>query len=194
MIDKSLTFICSELNAYFEASFQLREEKVIVSNLINHDGSVPIAISDKLVISLINIEQENSIANLGFTGAKGKSYTAGNPPLNINLYVLFAAHFHNYNESLKFISATIEFFQSNYFFLKADYPNMDGNTDKIVFELLKTDYQSINYIWGSLGANYMPSMVYKMRILTVNKSNIGSHGSLLAKPEVSVAENKQKPT
>jgi hypothetical protein len=71
---------------------------------------------------------------------------------------------------------------------------MDGNTAKLVFELLKTDYQSINYIWGSLGANYMPSMVYKMRILTVNESNIGSHGSLLAKPEVSVAEDKQKPT
>jgi Pvc16 N-terminal domain len=193
MIDKSLTFICSELNAYFKASFQLTEDKVIVSNLINPDGSVPIAISDKLVISLVNIEQENSIASLGFTGEKGKSYTARNSLLNINLYVLFAAYFQNYNEGLKFISATIEFFQSNYLFLKADYPNMDGNTDKLVFELLKTDYQSINYIWGSIGASYMPSMVYKIRMLTVNESNIRSHGTLLAKPELSVADDKQKP-
>ena len=186
MINEALQFVEKELNNYFKATFQITEDKTIVSNLVNADGSVPISTNYKLVISLVSIEQETSIANLGFTQKTGTGYQVSNQPLNINLYVLFAANFNNYNESLKFISSTINFFQANYVFLRKDYPSMGEQSERLVFELLKTDYQNAHYLWNALGAKYVPSMVYKMRMLTINEHNIRSKGALLTKPEVHV--------
>lgn len=191
MINEALEFVCTELNNYFKSTFQINEEKAIVSNLVNPDGSVSVNINDRLAICLVNIEQETSIANLGFTHVNTASQTfqVRNQPLNINLYILFAAYFNNYNESLKFISSTVSFFQANYVFLRANYPNMGGNTDKLVFELLKTDYQSINYLWGSLGAKYVPSMIYKMRMLSIDENNVRYEAPLISRPEVNTQRN-----
>lgn len=186
MINEALQFVEKELNNYFKAVFQITEDKTIVSNLVNADGSVPVSTNDKVVISLVSIEQETSIANLGFTQKTGNSYQVSNQPLSINLYVLFAANFNNYNESLKFISATINFFQANYVFLRKDYPAMGEQSERLVFELLKTDYQNAHYLWNALGAKYVPSMVYKMRMLTINEHNVRYKGALLTKPEVHV--------
>jgi hypothetical protein len=96
MINETLEFISVALNNHFKNVFQVTEDKTIVSNIINSDGSVPIAINDKLVVCLVNIEQETSIANLGFTHNTGQSFQIRNQPLNINLYILFAANFNLY--------------------------------------------------------------------------------------------------
>ncbi|MFO0355967.1 MAG: DUF4255 domain-containing protein [Sphingobacteriaceae bacterium] len=189
MINETLEFISVALNNHFKNVFQVTEDKTIVSNIINSDGSVPIAINDKLVVCLVNIEQETSIANLGFTHNTGQSFQIRNQPLNINLYILFAANFNIYSESLKFISSTISFFQGNYVFLKKNHPNMSENIDKLVFELLKTDYQSTNYLWNSLGAKYVPSMIYKVRMLTIDENNVRHEGSLISKTNVTTKDN-----
>lgn len=171
MINESLDFICSQMNEHFKKQFDVAEEKAIVSNIINVDGSVPIQNNDKLVISLANIEQETSIANLGFTHKQGNEYQLKNQPLSINLYILFAANFSNYSESLKFVSATISFFQANYLFTQKDYPQLSNISEKLVFELLKTDYQNVYNIWNAIGAKYLPSVIYKMRMLVINNDN-----------------------
>lgn len=186
MINEALQFVEKELNKYFRAIFQITEDKTIVSNLVNADGSVPVSINDKVVISLVSIEQETSIANLGFTHKTESGYQLSNQPLSINLYVLFAANFNDYNESLKFISSTINFFQANYVFLRKDHPEMGGQSERLVFELLKTDYQNAHYLWNALGAKYIPSMVYKLRMLTINEHHIRHKGALLTKPQVHV--------
>src|SRR5262249_34376074 len=149
-------------------TFDLTEDKVIVSSIVNPSGTTPIQNADKLVICLANIEQETIIANLGFTPKAGNSFQLKPQPLNISLYVLFAANFTNYSESLKFVSAAISFFQANYVFMKEDYPQLPKIADKLVFELLKTDYQNVYNIWNAIGAKYLPSVIYKMRMLTVD--------------------------
>lgn len=171
MINESLEFICSQMNEHLKKQFDITEEKVIVSNIINVDGSVPIQNNDKLVICLANIEQETNIANLGFTHKLGNEYQLKNQPLSINLYILFAANFSNYSESLKFVSATISFFQANYVFTQKDYPQLNNISEKLVFELLKTDYQNVYNIWNAIGAKYLPSVIYKMRMLVINGDN-----------------------
>jgi hypothetical protein len=192
MINGSLEFICGKMNDYFKSVFDVTEEKATVSNLINSDGSVPTSITDKLVICLANIEQETSIANLGFTGKSGENFQVRNQPLNINLYVIFAANFNDYNESLKFVSATVAYFQSNYVFLKKDYPQLKDVSDKLVFELLKTDYQNVYNIWSALGAKYLPSAIYKMRMLTINEASVRQEGKLVVHTNASADLLKKK--
>lgn len=184
MIHSSLNFIAKELNAYYKDTFKINDDRAIVSNLVNHDGTVPITINDKMVISLVNIEQETAVANLPFSKKTDSGYSVKNPPVSINLYVLFAGNFNNYEESLKFVSATISFFQNNIVFMGADYPEMGPNVYKLVFELFKTDYQSMSYLWSTVGAKYMPSMSYKVRMLTFDDDTAKARGGLLTKPEV----------
>jgi hypothetical protein len=66
---------------------------------------------------------------------------------------------------------------------------MSENIDKLVFELLKTDYQSTNYLWNSLGAKYVPSMIYKVRMLTIDENNVRHEGSLISKTNVTTKDN-----
>lgn len=186
MIHTCLNFVAKELNAYFKATFRINDDRAIVSNLVNHDGTVPTSISDKMVISLVNIEQETINSNLPFTRKAGTGYEVKNPPVSINLYVLFSGNFNDYNESLKFVSATILFFQTNMVFLSEKYPEMGPGVSKLVFELFKTDYQSMSYLWSTIGAKYMPSMSYKVRMLTFDEGVVKDKGALLTKPEESV--------
>jgi hypothetical protein len=87
---------------------------------------------------------------------------------------------------LKFISATISFFQFNYVFLSKEYPALEKLVDKLVFELLKTDYQNAHYLWNALGARYMPSMIYKLRMLTIDENHILQEGALITRTDGSV--------
>src|ERR1700751_3666890 len=153
MINGGLEFIAATLNNYLRTTFQLVEDKVTVSNLINPDGSAPISINDKLVMCLVNIDHGSNTANVGFS----KTTQANKQSLNMNLEVLFAANFNgiNYAEALKFISTALSFFQNNTVFQKTNYPNLPENIDKLELELINLSPEDTNYIWNTLGAKYM---------------------------------------
>jgi len=74
-------------------------------------------------------------------------------------------------------------------FLRSNYSSMGEGIDKLVFELLKTDYENAHYLWNAIGAKYLPSMIYKMRMLTINENNIRYEGSLVSKPQVNANGN-----
>jgi len=172
MINESLEFITTELNTFFKNSFKINEDKVILSNLVNADGSIPLQITDKMVISLVNVEQETVTGNAIFSqNTNSASSVVKNPPVNINLYLLFTAHFTNYIESLKFLSGTIAFFQGQFLFTRTIHPALGPSIDKLVFELVKIDYLNINFLWGAIGTKYIPSTMYKMRMLTFDQNN-----------------------
>ena len=164
MINEGLEFIATTLNNYLKTTLQLSEDKAIVSNLINADGSVPIDINDKMVICLVNIDQGSNTANVGFS----KTTQTDKQSLNMSLEILFAANFNNYSESLKLISVLLSFFQSNPVFQKNNYPNLPKNVDRLELELINLSPEDTNYIWSTLGAKYRPSLIYKIKVVAVN--------------------------
>jgi hypothetical protein len=164
MINEGLEFIATTLNSYLKTTFQFTEDKVVVSNLVNADGSLPIVINDKIVICLVNIDQGNNTTNVGFS----KTTPIDKQSLNMSLEVLFAANFINYNESLKFISATLSFFQNNLIFQKTNYSSLPKHIDKLELELINLSPEDTNYIWNTLGVKYMPSLIYKIKIVAVS--------------------------
>ena len=163
--------MANNLNSHLKSRFQIDEDLAVVSNLINADGSVPNAINNKIVICLTNIEQENSFNNLGYYNTNNKPIELNKQPININLYILIAANFSNYNESLKFISTTFNFFHENNLFIETKFPELDNTIDKLVLELFKTDVNTNNKIWNAIGARYSPSLIYKARILASNNTS-----------------------
>jgi hypothetical protein len=94
-------------------------------------------------------------------------------PVNLNLFILFSSYFidKNYPEALKFLSAVISFFQSNAVFNHSNTPDLDDRVEKLTFEIVNQDLQNQSHLWGSLGGKYLPSILYKIRMVTIQEGN-----------------------
>ena len=174
MIYSVLNTISEKLDFYLKNRFSLGENKVILSNIVNQDGSLAITESDKVVLTLVNIQEETVSSRLNSNMHMSR-------PINLNLYVMCSAYFidSNYPEALKFLSAVLSFFQSNCVFTHNNTPDLDPNIEKLTFEIVNQDLQNQSHMWGTLGGKYLPSVLYKVRMVSIQEGNIESEHSRL---------------
>lgn len=165
MINSVFTTIADELNQYFGNRFSLGEDKVIISALPDSGNSNPTN-EDNLLISLVNIEQERLTSK--------SPINIDNKPVNIYLYILFAAGFteNNYEEALKLLSATIGFFQHKPVFNHQNTPDLNPLVDKLFFEMVNLNIQELSQLWGIQGGKYYPSVLYRSRVVSIREENI----------------------
>lgn len=143
MINESLKLIAEELNKHLKELFNVEEDKVVVSNIVNPDGSIPIIYNNKIGMTFISIEPLEKDSS------------------KINFSIFLSSNFDVYEESLKFLSAAILFFKKNFIFDKAQYPTLGNNISKISLELYKTDFETLSY----LGLKSIPSVNYKVEVI-----------------------------
>ncbi len=169
MIDKTLTFLLGELNAYLFNRFGDDRAHAVLSAIVKQDGTVPEETANKIVLTLINIEREAAAANAAPQyRVEQDSLARVSPPLNVNLLLLISASFEaNYAESFKLLSAVLGFFQSRPVFTPQSAPDLPRELEKLSFHWVDMDLQAINNLWSVLGSHYLPSVVYKARMLTI---------------------------
>ncbi len=163
MIDTTFLFLKDQINNYLN----LKTGGSDTLDITPYTDSTGQVVSDKLGLTLVNIEEERSIQQLPqlrptAVGTVAKS----NPRVRLNFHLLFSANFeNNYDEALKHIGFVITFFQAQNVFSPTTHPGLPPNVDKLIFELLTLSLEQQNNMWASLGAKYRPSVVYKMRML-----------------------------
>lgn len=174
MIQNVLPVIANELNDYLKSRFNSVEDKVVISNIIDQDGSVAVEGNNKVVITLINVSEESTLRASANNKLMGGSFLEFAPPVSVNLTIIFSAFFSakNYLEALRFISGVIYFFQSKPLFTNQNTPGLSTNVDKIHFDMLSMQPQELMNIFSMMGAKYLPSVVYKMKMLTFSQDNI----------------------
>lgn len=167
MIDQVVKAVTDNLNEYINVKFSLTDSdnKVIVSNLINQNGAVSANTTNKIICSLINIEQER-IRSSGTFKTSGNSMK--NAPVNLDLYLMFSSNYvdENYMEGLKFLSVIVNFFQGKSIFTPQNTPDLPSRNPKITFSLFNVDLGNLSHLWGALGAKYMPSVIYQVRMIS----------------------------
>ncbi|CAM1345265.1 DUF4255 domain-containing protein [Tenacibaculum amylolyticum] len=172
MLDQVLVFISNLLNKELKMSFGLTEDIVLISSLINLDGSITKNIENKIILSVINLEQERNIKNRGeyLQTSKG-SFNKVNPPIYLNLYLLVSANYNseNYIEALKMLSEVIGVLQSSKVFTPQSNPELDTSIERLIFETYNVPIQELSHVWSGIGAKYVPSMVYKVRMIGIQK-------------------------
>jgi hypothetical protein len=47
---------------------------------------------------------------------------------------------------------------------------MDSRIEKLIFKMENMGIERLNNVWTTLGAKYMPSVLYKMKMLTFDDS------------------------
>ncbi|WP_315833147.1 DUF4255 domain-containing protein [Bradyrhizobium prioriisuperbiae] len=160
--------ICQSLNSFFQNIDRNDEDWVILSNIVDHDGAICQGARDKIVMVVTNITHETIISTYNSTArANSSTYAVVQPPLYIDLFILFFANFHDkrYAQGLGMISKTISFFQQNPWFTHANMPGLDAKIDKITMEITNLDLLQVNYLMGMLGTKYLPSVYYKLRMI-----------------------------
>jgi len=187
MIYETLVCITEEINSSFKRKLQTNEEKAILSGIVNQDGSVAIQGENKIIVTLLNVEKDTIGKSTAGTPV-GVTTPNTAPAVSINLYVLFSAYFssNNYPEALRFLSFVVAHFQSKNVFTRANTPAMDARIGKLIFEMESLGADKLNNIWTTLGAKYMPSVVYKVRMLTFDDSIIREYRPAVTGTEGSV--------
>lgn len=70
----------------------------------------------------------------------------------------------NYEESLKFLSHILSFFQYKNVFTPQN-SELDHRVRQLHFEIAKLSFHELSNIWAYLGAKYSPSVVYLVRYI-----------------------------
>lgn len=175
MIAKALTFIADFLNHQIKMSYGIDEDRVVISSLINPDGSITENIENKIVISVINLEHETTVKSMNnYVDGSNNNYGKVSPPVYLNLYLLISANYDsgNYIEALKILSTVIGIFQANTYFTLQKNPEMQSPLEKLTFEIFNLPINELSHIWSGIGAKYVPSIVYKVRMITIKEDLI----------------------
>ncbi|KQC01787.1 DUF4255 domain-containing protein [Pedobacter sp. Hv1] len=168
MISKALQFTKDVLDQFIKNRFGLDDSKVLLNTLIEGNGALPQINQNKIVISLINIEKEGvrPFYNRNQLLENG-NYATINPSERYNLVVLISSNFDDYSETLKFLNAVIVFFQINNTLDANTSANVPPGIDKLEFDIEKITYHQMQGLWTAMGAKYQPSVIYKMRLITI---------------------------
>ena len=174
MLHNLLPIVAEELNDFLKSRFNSSEDRVILSNIVNQDGSTNSDNHNKVVCSLIKIEEETTLKSSYGTTPSAGGYVAGAGSIHMNLTVIFSSIFvgKNYPEALKYLSGIIYFFQSKPVFTVNNTPGLSPNIEKIVFDITNISHHDMNAIFSMMGAKYVPSIVYRVRMLTFSSDDI----------------------
>ncbi|HWH61771.1 MAG TPA: DUF4255 domain-containing protein [Ginsengibacter sp.] len=125
-----------------------------------------------IIISLINIEENRVSRDPNNYIRKGDGILMKNPAVHLYLSLLFTAirqtsnHFND--QALQDLQQVIGFFQKKFVFDHSNTPNLDVNIEKLILDMVSLNLQQMHEIWTVLGGKYFPSVVYRMRMVTID--------------------------
>ncbi len=172
MIDVSLEYIRKVLNQYLTNRYCVDSNIVVLNNLVMPDGSSPQNNNNKIVMTLVNLEYETSRQFYNDQRVGSTHANLINPPVWFNVHILISACFDEYTEALKFLTASIGFFQANALLSRTNYPLLPEGVSALKFEIENSSSHKMENIWMALGAKYLPSIIYKVRQICVQSDQI----------------------
>lgn len=167
MLDIALQFLRDELNTYLMMRSGSDTVEAKLTKLVDDTGKCGFA-QGSIGINVINIEEERTVKEHlpEYTYINGQ-HIVKPPELRLNLHVMFGVNLKLYEESLKYISYILTFFQANPAFTPIGFPRLDARVEKLLLELQSLSYEQLNQIWAFVGGKQVPSVIYKVRMVVL---------------------------
>jgi hypothetical protein len=195
MIFEALSFLVSELNAYLnQKMFVSNDARVRLGNVARAlDGTLTQAdaLEEKVVVTVVNLEEERTVRRQETLIKTATSARYKNPPLLLNLYVLVSIYKDSYADCLVLLGHIVQFFQFQNNFTPLSHPSLDPRIEKLTVELYTMNFEQVNHLWSTLGGKYFPSVLYKVRQLTVDENAVVSESGLIR--EIQIDERTVQP-
>lgn len=174
MIEKATAWVERELGAYVFLQTQ-DQGRVQAGSLYDLDGKIDQSLKGKIVLTVVNVTQELTYrATRTHERRADGTHERVLPPVNINLYLLFTAFMGTYSEAVKAVGQVLAFFQQHPSVPFSSVPGLESLDGRLNFELQSPSFEQVNHMWGSLGAKYMPSALYKVGIVEVRDRKVES--------------------
>lgn len=173
MITQALTYISSKINSAFFTPAGI--PRVILGNIATlSDAGIT---ESNVLLSLVNIEEEVLRRNPENYIKRNTSVIYRNPPMHFNITIVFGAFLRNENDlgtnyegSISKIQTVIGFFQRQNVFEHTTFPDLPVGIEKLNFELINLNLEQLHHLWSMLGGKYIPSVVYKMRMVAIDEA------------------------
>lgn len=161
MTYNALQFISNSLNDYFKVKFSLNENWIIVNRIVNPDGSIVQENENKIVLTLINIEEDASFQRFNQVVKRPGEMVRH----MYSIYILVTANCNDYSESLRLLDAVIHFFNENPVLNNSSGPGLNAELTRIAVEHFKINFDQLCNLWSSIGASQQPFIIYKARLM-----------------------------
>lgn len=151
---------------------------VVMKSFVNNKGENNLN-DGEVGITLVSVEEERYLKPQNQKERRvDDTVSFANPEIYLNLYLLMAvkpsdAADDNYGIALKRLSLVLEYFQANSYFENISLPASSEMIEKMMIDLYTLSFEQQNQLWASLGAKYMPSVVYKIRLVVIDKNEFG---------------------
>lgn len=187
MIFEIIQIIAEQVNSYLE---EIGLDKSVVPENIafleSQKDDVGDLLKDGVALTVINLAEEATLKNFPNHTIENTKTIYRNSIVNLNLYILFSANRDKYVNSLKDISKIIEFFQGKRLFTQANTifnrsTSAMSNVDNFRFtvELYTPTFEELNYIWGTLGGKQLPSALYKVSMIQIERNIVQAEGQVI---------------
>lgn len=167
MIDNALTFIADEVNAHLRKRSGNELGAVSLGPVADDRGlwTVP---QDTVRLTLFQIDEERTTRDqLPERTLIGGREVALPPPLRLNLVLLFAGRFQQYEQALRTLSLILTFFQARPIFTPTNSPALPAGVGRLAMDLISQGPEQMNQMWACLGAKHLPSVVYRLRVVAL---------------------------
>lgn len=171
MISKALSFIEEQTDLYLQGLLGASTQKYAVlgniARIVDSGEGSETEDASGVIITLVNIEEDRISKNPDGVYRNVDQVVKTNPKILVNLYVLFSVNLNTYTTALSRISNVIQCFQSTNYFTQASFPSLDPGIEKLHLELYTMNFEQVNHLWSTLGGKYLPSVLYKMRMVVI---------------------------
>lgn len=179
MVSEALNTIVALINNYILPGHT--DEPLVLANIskVNDGDEFTQNMKDKLVLSIVNVEEDKVAKSPENYIRENSLIRYKNPAMHLNLTVLFAATHDDYTTALRQLEKVIRFFQIKNVFTPENTAELNQtNTvngffiEKIIFDWVNLNLEQVHQLWTTLGGHYMPSVVFKLRMITIDENII----------------------
>ncbi|WP_312078157.1 DUF4255 domain-containing protein [Chryseobacterium sp.] len=184
-------------------------EIVNISTL--NDGDEFSDTTSPIILSIVNIEEDKTMKNQTayFNNPENEDQISRykNPTQYFVISLLFASYnkvISKYLDGIDKLNNILAFFQqNNSFFYKNDHTELitlenflakneaeKENYERVTTELVSLGVEQLNQMWSYLGSRYMPSMLYKLRLCTIQESPVYPE-NIITKVRLNLWENNK---
>jgi len=202
MIHKALEFLrlnvnrCIQMENADNGGNPSTDTFVCLNNICKIEEEIA-ELKDKIFLSLILTEEESALKNSSPYIARGAQVEIKNPPIFLNLDIIFTANYpDDYYLALDRLSQVIAYFQSNNFFTFSGNPLLETkpfeldsdekNEIELRIEMIKLSLEEVNHLWGIVKTKSIPFVVYKVRLVKLEKERKLAGGGIIKEIELNV--------
>jgi Pvc16 N-terminal domain len=173
MIIDAMRLIQVSLQRYIrEVEPQLEPAQiVIIDNIATAQelGGSNNQLNGHVVMSLVNLQEETTLKNGSNYRLENGRAVYQNPPVHLNLFILFSVLHNQHETALQLLSRIIEFFQSQKEISPIATPGTGfiSKDIRVVLDLYSLTFEQLNHLWGTLGGKQVPFVLYRGRLVSL---------------------------